>query len=205
MVFFDDVTCAGCGTTVSKPRGEIVRSRKLGRRLFCSRTCSAKTSNAPRKRKQIVLVCPNCDKEFETTTHNKAARHCSRSCASEISYVSSPRRIEAARQSGLDHADNLWRPVAILKLREAWKYVELEPYLDGRPHEFEFELGEFVFDLALFDVGLLVEFDGPEHSEPYQLAIDRRKDESAGLLGWKTVRKKVRRAEVVPVTTIKGL
>lgn len=97
--------------------------------------------------------------------------------------------------------ENLLSTQETLKRREGWKYVLLSAVLGGRPHEFEFKLGAFIYDLALFDSKTLVEFDGPDHV----VSADTKKDKAARQHGWKIERRKVRPAEVIHPSTLDDL
>lgn len=46
-----EVTCDYCGNLCSKPTSEYLRSLKLGRKMFCSRSCSGANCNKYRDRK----------------------------------------------------------------------------------------------------------------------------------------------------------
>jgi len=197
------IECAFCGKSVEKSTSEFNRSTRLGRPLFCSRTCSAKAHNAPRKSKEFITTCPHCGKMFKTTTHNKAKKFCSRACASAGS-VTNVRR-EAAVASGVANQANLLPVADLLRRREAWKYVELEESLKLRDHQFEFELGSYVFDLALFDTKTLVEFDGKDHQNTKQKRLDKEKDSVARALGFKVVRRDVTAVTVISPSIIRDL
>lgn len=195
------VECGSCGAQVEKLLGEVNRAQKLGRRLFCSLQCTARVANAPKKAQEIVSVCL-CGTRFVTTTKAKAAKHCSRACASRFSM--NEKRREAQRVGGTAQSANLISPAEALKRREAWKYSILRETLRERPHEFEFELGGCVFDLALHDTKVLVEFDGPYHTGE-QLQTDVRKDKVATVLGYVVVRRSVLAATVIDPATLAGL
>jgi len=199
------IICSLCGTSVEKENREINRARKKGRKLYCSLACAAQAGNLPRRAKEIVLTCPGCGKQFKTTTHNKAKRHCSRSCASKAS-MSEDRR-ESQRAGGLQTVGNLLSPAETLKRREGWKYAALREALaeSGRDFEFEFALGDRVFDLALKDVGVLVEFDGPYHTAETQQDDDSDKDALAEAAGFTIVRRAVLPATVIDPDTLEGL
>lgn len=197
-----EITCAGCGLRCLKTLGEVTRSNKLKRRLFCSLSCAAITRNAAKRRKAIEATCPTCKKTFATTTLKKAAGHCSRSCASAGS-VNEARR-KAARASGLANSVYL-RPADALRSREWWKYERVAAFLNGRDHQFEFELDDYVFDLALLDSMTLVEFDGPEHNTASQRAADEKKAKHAESLGWQVVRRPVARGAPFDPKEISGL
>jgi very-short-patch-repair endonuclease len=116
----------------------------------------------------------------------------------------SEERREAQRVGGVEKAGNLLSTSDVLKLRESWKYAALRDVLSARPHEFEFELDGYVFDLALLDVHILVEFDGPYHTGD-QLKVDARKEEVARAHGFLVVRRSVQSAVVLNPITIDGL
>jgi len=116
-----------------------------------------------------------------------------------------PERREAQREAGHAHVDNLLSAAETLRAREAWKYELLVTSLQGREYQFEFELEGFVFDLALFDTKVLVEFDGPYHSRTRQLDTDRKKNKVAASNGYTIVRREVLQAAVISPETIEGL
>lgn len=196
------VVCAECGSAAEKPLGEVKRSLRLGRRLFCSRTCSAKASNKLRKAQTVTMDCPTCGTGFESTTRNRAKRYCSRSCASRGSVT--PKRRSAQKRAGREHAANL-KVAAALKSRECWKYSALSDYLGDRAHEFEFELMGRVFDLALFDTKVLVEFDGPDHRSEETKKNDSKKEQLAKKWGWIVKRRTVRPSTAIDPVTLVGL
>lgn len=183
------VTCAACGASVSKATKEVARSQRLGRSFFCNLSCAAIHRNAATRSVAITAACPHCNTKFDTTTHNKAARFCSRSCASAGSKTE--HRVQRAKEQsqrnfvvGPSHASML--------PREGWKYTALEQRLQEFGVHFEFE-GQiagcsYVYDLVLADRRLLVEFDGPYHRSPSQRAADAHKEEAALLHGWRVLR-----------------
>jgi len=194
-----EVPCDGCGKILSRYPSEIGRK---GGSTYCSLSCTATTANLPRRSKEFVMDC-RCGKRFKTTTHNKAKRHCSRSCASRFSMSEERRKAQA--QGGLDNVKNLMSVAEALKRREAWKYAALEKHLAGRRHEFEFELEGRVFDLALLDERVLVEFDGPEHRSDVGVSDDVEKDRVAEAAGYVVVRRSVVPSTVISPETIVGL
>jgi len=92
-----------------------------------------------------------------------------------------------------------------LKLREGHKYVDLDLYLIGRPHEFEYPLGKFVFDLVLFDKKILVEFDGSYHKYGAQPGVDLEKERIAISHGFTLVRRVTIRGEKISPKMLFGL
>lgn len=182
------IICPQCGSEAQRDNREVNRSRRLGRPVFCTQKCSANHSNASKKSVVFTTNCPCCGTSFTTSTHNKAAKFCSRSCASKGSMTEERRA--AQRLGGLARLGNLNTPEETLKLREASKYSALGAELTRReiPHEFEYRIGEVIFDLALTDRKILVEFDGPHHRGRTQLVHDGAKDDAARLLGWSVLR-----------------
>lgn len=116
----------------------------------------------------------------------------------------SPARREAQRQAGLRHAKNL-SVAAAMKIREAWKYELLRPMLENEDHEFECEIGGFVFDLVLYARKIAVEFDGPEHGIGKRAVTDEEKDRAAEAAGFIVVRRAVLPATVISPETMAGL
>jgi len=191
------IKCAQCGGEGEKEIGEVRRSHRLGRKLYCSRTCAAEASNASRRSKEIPLECPVCGTPFVSSTRRRAKKHCSRACASKGS-VNEVRRA-AGRYAGKLNQANLLTPAEVLKRREAWKYAALREVLDaaGRKYEFEFPCAGYVFDLALLDVKVLVEFDGQYHGGQKQRKVDAKKTAAAEKKGYTVVRRVVESTTVV--------
>lgn len=54
------IICAGCGISVEKPNGEIKRNHKLGRLLFCSKSCAVKTRCAEYRKAYVILPEREC-------------------------------------------------------------------------------------------------------------------------------------------------
>jgi very-short-patch-repair endonuclease len=196
------VSCAHCGAIFFKDNREVKRSNKLGKGHFCTRSCSAKAAATTTRKVEQVFTCP-CGKTFVSTSKAKAMKHCSRSCASH--YSMNEERREAQRQSGVAQAVNLISTDEALRRRERWKYAALEEALVGRPHQFEYPLENSVFDLALLDVRVLVEFDGPEHLGPVQRVRDDAKDALASRHGFLVVRRPVEPVTIIDPSTITGL
>jgi very-short-patch-repair endonuclease len=201
------VVCEFCGKQVTKDAKEVTRSLKLGRKFFCNNSCGAKFGNKKRHSYGTVeRLCALCGKAFTTTENpRKMGSFCSRSCASKASTSLTEKRIEAARASGRANQGNLWKPAQTLKAREMWKYVELEKALELVPHEFEYALGNYVFDLALFDVSILVEFDGRYHNFVPQQTVDAEKEALANSLGFSVVHVKTDDTMVIPHTALSTL
>ena len=188
VIYTTTIICPQCGNEAERPRGEVNRSRKLGRPVFCTQRCAAIHSNASKKSVVFTTNCPHCNTSFITSTRNKAAKFCSRSCASKGSMTEERRA--AQRLGGLARVGNLLSAESMLKLRENRKYsaVRAELTRRGVPHEFEYRVGNVIFDLALTERKILVEFDGPYHRDRTQLVRDGEKDEVGRLHGWVVVR-----------------
>ena len=71
------VVCEHCGKQVEKPKKEVTRSIKLGRKSFCGNSCGTKFSNTLRKAKEVTKCCLECGKEFTCFDTAKAASFCS--------------------------------------------------------------------------------------------------------------------------------
>ena len=195
------IICANCGRPFFKEKREINRARKKGANHFCTQSCGGQHRASQTRARDIVRTCP-CGKRFRTSTKKKAAKHCSRSCASR--YSMNAQRREAQRRAGLA-TENLISPAEVLKLRERWKYAALGEVLTDRDHEFEYELGGYVFDLALLDTRVLVEFDGPYHEHGDQPRIDAAKERVAEEAGFIVVRREVQQMSVISPTTLREL
>ena len=192
------IRCATCRKASEKPDKEIRRQMKCGRTLFyCSRGCSPK-----RRAQPVQRICPVCRKSFQSWNRKKAARFCSRACASAGSVT--PLRHERARAVGLAAAHRLRHDVSLiasgLRSREARRYARVEKILvdGGIEHQFEFPLGRYIYDLCLFGRKLLVEFDGKYHLSQRQRLVDAQKEASAARLGWMVKRLAVNQGEVIP-------
>ncbi len=191
--------CSWCNNDFHIREAEYNRQIRNGRLyFFCNRSCAAKKNNAsrPNRRIEIEKVCPHCKKKFITQTGCKSATFCSRSCASAGSM--SEKRREAQHKGGKDKIKNLIPPEETLRLRKMWKYTKLKSFLKfcDEPFEFEFRLGNFIFDLALPNRCIFVEFDGLYHNGK-QSKIDFEKDQYAKQNDWKVIRKKVQNNTVI--------
>lgn len=156
--------CENCKKTFEKTNSEYNRRIQNGQtRFFCSRQCANMTINQPFPK--IRKRCPVCRKEFLTSGGKKGATFCSRSCASKGS-VSEHRRIVARETSSKNfvHASSV-SAQHLLKCRESFKYQQLEEFLSKMniAYEFEYLLNDFIYDLALLDEKILIEFDGKDH------------------------------------------
>ena len=196
---YTDLMCSWCNNDFTILTKEYKRQIKKGRMsFFCSLSCAAKKRNAERPDRRVLVekICPHCKNKFTTLTGSKTSTFCSRSCASAGS-VTEKRRSFQKGMGGM--VKNLIPPEKTLLLREGWKYTELKLYLEfhNEPFEFEFRLDDYIFDLALPDKFIFVEFDGSYHSSKEQSEIDITKDIFAESNGWKVIKKKVQSNTVI--------
>ena len=198
------VVCFWCNKETEKASREVTRILKRGKHFFCSSSCAVRFGNSFRNPYGTVTkVCALCGAEFTTSENpNKMGRFCSRSCASKASTSLTEKRIEAARASGRANSKNLFTPVQTLKKREMWKYAEMEKALALEPHEFEFALGNSVFDLLLSDLRILVEFDGHYHRDSRQKERDEVKSEFAKSQGYCVVRINTDDTQIIPSSVL---
>lgn len=198
------LNCAWCGGSFSKRKAEVKRQMKKGRNyFFCSLNCAAHWGNRKKKNKDIKKVCPYCEEEFTSHTGTRAPVFCSRSCASAGSVTE--KRLKGNAKGGIKF--DIYTIAKGLKKREAWKYKELQAFLNfiDISYEFEYPIENVgIFDLALFSENTLVEYDGPYHRNE-QLIEDEHKDEKAKALGWRVVRISVNPSEVISPKTLYSL
>ena len=205
-----DVRCAWCGKEFTIPAKEYNRQLKNGRNhFFCQRACSAFFGNVLRGNRVLPTekICPVCNTKFSSDTGAKSASFCSRSCASKGS-VTDYRR-EKSREMGEKHKQELG-PKAIaagLKVREAWKYALLKKFLEElqEPYETEFLILNYIFDLALTQKKILVEFDGPYHKDQSIQEKDKEKTKVAEQSGWKVFRIAVGQSSIIPLSALNGI
>jgi very-short-patch-repair endonuclease len=170
----ETVVCSQCSTDVIKPAYEVARSIRLGRRFFCNLSCAASFNNKATEVPVILKQCGYCKEPFTTKPNSHETTFCSNNCRRKVSAASA------------------------LKAREAWKYIELKKLLIGVAHEFEYPISGYVFDLVLFDIKLLIEFDGFYHKEPKQKVLDAAKDAIAVKNGFSVYRVCTDDACVIP-------
>lgn len=209
-----EITCAWCGKKVHKPLNEINRQRRKGRtNFFCSKSCAAKWHNKTHNTLPIIKkICSVCGKEFETSTAVKKSRtFCSPSCASKGSMTKT--RIAACKKGGdflkKYYPGDVKSAKKLLEKRELNKYEEIREFLDNHciSYEFEYLLEDKLYDLALPDKNILIEFDGAghgHHSGVYH-DNDKLKDQIAKYSGWQLYRIKVQSNSVIPVESIINL
>lgn len=203
------VICEHCKSEVDKPKKEVNRSLKLGRLFFCNLKCSAEFNASKTRSAVIQQECPVCHTIFETTEGKYFKEHCGRSCASKGS-VTDLRRSKASEMGKANFIPaSLQLMSQSMKKREAWKYVELKKFLDfiEEGHEFEgvLEDGNFIYDLVLLGLKIVVEFDGAGHTGVKELDNDQAKEEFALSKGYKVERIKVESNRVIPASVIYGV
>lgn len=164
-----ELKCPICGIKFQKYTKEITRQIKKNpnTQFYCSKDCANIGVHEKQRNPIISKVCPVCGNYFSTKSGAKESTFCSRSCASKGS-VNEARRAAGRYSAALNftpETQSVYTIQKILKNREAWKYAEIKIVLDFLKYQYEFEylLGNYIYDLALFDKGILVEFDGPEH------------------------------------------
>ena len=207
------ITCAYCGTIVEKDAREVKRQQKKGRvRFYCNLSCAAKHKNEAKKKPEVVKLCPICGKEFVTSTRNKKNKtFCSRSCASKgsVTEYRRSRAIEIGKRLSEKYTADIRTVKRMMEKREKDKYSEIEAFLQnsGIKYEFEFILENKLYDLALIDERILVEFDGKDHgcSKGECFENDKLKDNIASKNNWTLKRIKVESGETIPHETVKNL
>lgn len=204
-----EIECENCHKKVMKPLSEVKRNIRIGRRLFCSLSCTAVAANSIKRSTPIEKTCPRCGTVFMSSTHKKAATYCSASCAS-LSSVTEKRRAGNrkggyASLASISQEEKTRRVSMILKSREQWKYSALKEFLGNRPHEFEYPIGNCVFDLALFDTKVLIEFDGRYHNGSTQNSIDTEKAKVGEAAGFRVIHLKTKDQTVISPETIEGI
>ena len=197
-----EVTCAYCGKTVHKPLGEYKRSLQKERKFYCDIRCCGQDREGLTKFPARLIPCKWCQEIFKSKrVHGKYIEFCCRSCASAGSVTEARKNIRV----NIEKLSEIESTAKSLKNREMWKYVELEKKLENTPHEFEFPLKIYVYDLCIYDQKLLVEFDGPDHNYEWQKETDRKKDAFAVANGYLVKRIPVERAKIIPYDALDGV
>jgi len=190
------VACSFCGISFQRVTKEVRRSLRRGLKHYCRVECQSASRIVA---KEGQSTCAKCGATFVTKKHRgKWSIYCSRSCASAANVTESRRN--AARKTGKQNLrpSSVITAAELMKKREAWKYAEIAPVLRPIRHEFEYPLESSIFDLCLFDEGLLVEFDGKNHNYSDQIGIDSRKEAEAKKFGYKVLRIQVDESSVIP-------
>jgi len=200
------IICGTCGKTSEKEFGEINRQIRQGRKtFFCDLHCAAEYNNKNRRAEVVNKICPVCKNVFQTSLNRYEKDFCSRGCASKGS-MSEERRL-AQSLGGIKSQEkfpaDIFEIQRILKIREAWKYTALKSFFEEHKieHDFESIVGNYIFDLLLFDKKILIEFDGPYHNGK-QKVTDSKKTEEAENLGWKVFRIITNPNQIIPVESV---
>ena len=187
------MTCFWCKGDFNIPKKEHTRQTKRGREhFFCSLNCAAFYANSKKGnlRKKIKKVCPHCGHSFDTMSGSKEATFCSRSCASAGSVTE--KRREAGRNFYKNKCPHSLQQMAkSLRSREWRKYKHTDEVLNkiNIKHLFEYAIEEIgIFDLAIFEQKILIEFDGEYHNNLKQQVLDQTKDALAIADGWNVIR-----------------
>ena len=210
MATMTTIKCANCGNHKDIDRSEYNYQVKRGRKnFFCSRTCSAQFNNQKNKRWfKRNQICKYCGKSFETESHYEVT-FCSRECASagSITDYRRERMADGGRTSQRLYPTSSKFACTALKSREAWKYAEIKTYLDSLnvAYEFEYLVDKYIFDLALFDYKIFIEFDSDYHNSTDQQIIDMDKEQTAQRIGWKVIHISTDSNKVIDVSLISSL
>jgi len=145
------------------------------------------------KRKQLTFTCHRCGRtasrdavEVERSRRRGHNLYCGPQCS--IGKPLSKGDIEGRRSSGKCYGGSMNAIAALARKREGYRYKRLEEALKGRKITFELPIGRYIFDLALHEEKLLVEFDEPFHQEDGWRFYDAQKDAAAERSGWRVVR-----------------
>ena len=189
------VICGWCKKEFEMLGREYKRQAKKGRDIFfCSISCGAYHNNSKRYGAPIEVTkkCMECSISFVVIINRKGSekRFCSRVCASKGSVTQ--KRRDAARDITTKTPFTIHSIAAGLRVREWDKYTLLSSVLNELKidHCFEYVLPNtnYIFDLALFDKKLLIEFDGKYHEWEKQRIVDKQKSDIALVHGWQVVR-----------------
>jgi very-short-patch-repair endonuclease len=193
---FTSMSCWWCEKEFQLRTSEYNRWIKKGRNFFfCGRSCTAYYRNSKKENTVVLIIktCPYCKNEFQSSTAKKSSTFCSRRCASAGS-VTEYRRMIAKQSTGGNFTIN--QIAAGLRVRESWKYEQIKQELLNKHETFEFEYvlpgGNYIYDLALLDKKIFVEFDSPYHKEAKSKERDIKKDIYAEKFGWKVIRIKTK-------------
>lgn len=204
--------CYWCGEETKKVAAEIRRQQKKGKRyFFCSLSCAVRFGNSRRDdlRKKVRKTCPWCGEDFKTMTGAKSPTFCSRSCASAGSVTEARRQAGRNARKNLDLGNEPEAKANALWARESWKYKKVQKLLDALDEDYDFEHPlkgtRHIFDLALLDHKILVEFDGRYHRSPSQTKSDKKKSQAARKQGWRVKRVRTSVNKVLGTKAVKRI
>lgn len=190
------IVCNRCLKEKERRFTEVKRQLAKGtRHFFCSRECANATwsETLTRSEPTVEKMCAYCGQQYSAIVRKgKPTDYCSRSCASKGSVTDYRRQRAAELGSAVPDEKRVDMLSQSLRSREWHKYESVHDLLNdhGIEHEFEFYFEDepAYFDLALPDQALIVEFDGPCHSNPGEQRRDREKERLALSYGWDVVR-----------------
>ena len=197
--------CDYCGNEIFKEQKEVKRRlyNNPDAKFYCNNVCGGLNQ----KSKTIIEIkkCPICNKNFECKVTNKKTDRtfCSRSCASRGSVTE--KRILASIENGKNNLKYDAQTIASgLRSREWWKYEKISKQLIEYKvnHQFEYAIENSIFDLAIIDKKILIEFDGPYHQ---WLESDSIKTKLAKDYGWELIRIETLANEIIPIEKINFL
>ncbi len=201
--------CANCGKLFKKSKPEYNRRIAKGSiNFYCCRKCAGIKINADKKKPDVDKICPICGVKFQTSSREKGATFCSRSCASKGSVTLA--RTQAGRKAAeLGRISNppLEQIQRVLKSREQWKYEELKSILDknNEAYEFEYRINQYIYDLVLTKKKIIIEFDGPDHKVESVKENDKNKEFFAINKGYRYIRIPVIPNSLIPATILEDL
>lgn len=103
--------------------------------------------------------------------------------------------------------DQIQKTARALLQREAWKYDDINKYLNSinEPHRFEFNIPytPFIYDLLLINKRLIIEFDAQSHESKSQRMTDTDKDIVAEENGYEVIRVRVEPNTIISRELIK--
>lgn len=187
------LVCQKCGKSFEKEVKEInrkIREKGSEAKFFCTLSCGAAFAAEFSRRPTVVKTCP-CGNTFET---NEITSHCSRRCASLYSFNEHRRHVLLNASSGrrFNSENALELNSDGLRVREWSKYTLINEFLNrnGIQHAFEYPIPQIgrIFDLALFEASVFVEFDERHHNGHEASEDDNIKDEAAAIFGWQVYR-----------------
>lgn len=191
-----ELKCSSCGNNFLKLEKEVKRQQKnkgIDTPFYCSSKCHGDSRRVIKL--PVSKIC-ECGNSFETTT---GASYCGLRCASLFSLTKErlDKMLEASKNTRFTN-DNLVAVSNGLRVREWSKYDLLHQYLltCAISHSFEYclENTRWIFDLAIHDLCLLIEFDERYHD--HNVEQDIEKDKAANEQGWSIVRIDVRSATI---------
>lgn len=213
------LVCVVCDKAFEKQKKEFVRQVKNGRNekdFCCGPKCGSIFANKDNKLPIIKIKknCEFCKKEFtqKVKQGHEGRKFCKSSCASSGSVTEKRRamaKISGKRNSAITMHSIMGVEIRAkgLRKREAWKYKKIQAALNKKGVNFisEYPLigTKYIFDLALVDSKIFIEFDSKYHKNKRQLPVDEDKEKMAKEHGWAVIRKSMQSGKAVDVNLIK--